>query len=255
MEGLDRNKYAQDMNEAKTEDDKKRIKAEFEAMEMKLRRRSLGNIRFIGELYKLNMLTSRIMHECIKRLLLNYKDEEALECLCRLLNTVGQALDQETLAKLQKGSAQGLNDLTVYFKEMRKLVDEKKTSSRVRFLLQDVIDLKVNGWKKRREDAGPKTIDQIHKEIEKEQLEQKLQHMTPMGPPPGRRDDRRSDRNDRNDDRRRSQKGGPGGGGGHGLEDGWQAVPTRVASRQQFEKIDQNKLRGIQQFEKIDQNK
>ena len=152
MEGLDRNKYAQDMNEAKTEDDKKRIKAEFEAMEMKLRRRSLGNIRFIGELYKLNMLTSRIMHECIKRLLLNYKDEEALECLCRLyllvlvtsltlpmprlLNTVGQALDQETLAKLQKGSAQGLNDLTVYFKEMRKLVDEKKTSSRVRFLLQ-----------------------------------------------------------------------------------------------------------------------
>ena len=70
----------------------------------------------------------------------------------------------------------------------------------------------MNGWKKRREDAGPKTIDQIHKEIEKEQLEQKLAHMTPMGPPPNRRDDRRNDRNDRNDDRRRSQKGGPGGG-------------------------------------------
>ena len=76
-----------------------------------------------------------------------------------------------------------------------------------------MIELRLNGWKKRREDAGPKTLDQIHKQIEKEQLEQKLAHMTPMGPPPGRRDDnRRNDRNDRNDDRRRSQKGGPGGG-------------------------------------------
>jgi len=245
MEGLDRNKYAQDMNEAKTEDDKKRIKAEFEAMEMKLRRRSLGNIRFIGELYKLNMLTSRIMHECIKRLLLNYKDEEALECLCRLLNTVGQALDQETLAKLQKGSAQGLNDLTVYFKEMRKLVDEKKTSSRVRFLLQDVIDLKVNGWKKRREDAGPKTIDQIHKEIEKEQLEQKLQQAVGGPPPPGRdrRDDRRDRDRDRDDHRRRSQKGGPGGGAGaaHPGDDSWQNVPTRVA-RAGYEKPDASRI-------------
>ena len=54
--------------------------------------------------------------------------------------------------------------------------------------MQDVIELRQNGWKKRREDAGPKTIDQIHKEVEKEQMEQKLQHMTSsMGPPPARR--------------------------------------------------------------------
>merc|ERR1719483_1633667 len=110
--------------------------------------------------------------------------------------------------------------------------------------------------KEAQEDAGPKTIEQIHKEIEKEQLAQKLAHMAPMGPPPNRRDDRgnRNDRNDRNDDRRRSQKGGPGGGGGggHGGEDGWQAVPTRVASRSQYEKIDTNKLRNIQQSTKLD---
>jgi hypothetical protein len=35
------------------------LQEEFEAMEMKARRRSLGNIRFIGELYKLQMLTVR----------------------------------------------------------------------------------------------------------------------------------------------------------------------------------------------------
>ena len=63
--------------------------AEWEAQEMKLRRRSLGNIRFIGELYKISMLSGRIMHEYIRKLLLT-TDEESLECLCRLLTTVGK---------------------------------------------------------------------------------------------------------------------------------------------------------------------
>ena len=54
---------------------------------------------------------------------------------------------------------------------MRRFVEEKKTSARVRFLMQDVIELKQNGWRKRREDAGPKTIDQ-------EQMEMKIAHMT-----------------------------------------------------------------------------
>ena len=83
-----------------------------------------------------------------------------------------------------------------------KLVELKKTSARVRFFMQDVIELRQNGWKKRREDAGPKTIDQIHKEVEKEQMEQKLQQMTSsMGA--RRQDDRRM--YDRQDDRCISQ--------------------------------------------------
>lgn len=248
MESLDRNKYEADKAAATTEQDAKRIKEEFAMMEMKLRRRSLGNIRFIGELYKLGMLTARIMHECVKKLL-KQTDEESLECLCRLLTTVGKDLDEETKGRLSKGRAEGINDLTMYFKEMGKLVSEKQTSSRVRFLMQDVIDLKHNGWKKRREDAGPKTIDEIHKEIETEQLQQKLANLAPSGPPPNRRDDRGGGGR-RDDDRKRSQRGerpgdrGGGGGGMHQGDDGWQNVPTRVA-RSQFEKIDTSKLRNI----------
>ena len=85
--------------------------------------------------------------------------------------------------------------------------------------MQDVIDLQRNDWKKRREDADPKTIDQIHKEAEKEQMEIKLASMVPMGPPPPRRSDRQYDRTD---DRRRSQKGGTPHGGhqGGGGEEG-----------------------------------
>ena len=63
------------------------------------------------------MLTARIMHECVRKLLnSNPSDEESLECLCRLLTTVGQDLDKETTERLNKGSVQGLCELTSYFK-------------------------------------------------------------------------------------------------------------------------------------------
>ena len=56
--------------------------------------------------------------------------------------------------------------------------------------MQDVIDLKKANWVKRREDAGPKTIDQIHQEAKKEEIKIKLANMTE--PPPSRKsEDRR----------------------------------------------------------------
>ena len=57
-------------------------------------------------------------------------------------------------------------------------------------LLQDVIDLRKNAWVKRREDAGPKTIDQIHKEAQSEEIKQKIANM--REPPPSRKSEDRS---------------------------------------------------------------
>ncbi|KAG6870971.1 hypothetical protein C0993_003921, partial [Termitomyces sp. T159_Od127] len=47
----------------------------------KTKRRGLGLIKFLGELFKLQMLTERIMHNCLKALLGNVDppDEENLE--------------------------------------------------------------------------------------------------------------------------------------------------------------------------------
>ena len=50
--------------------------------------------RFIGELYKLRMLTETIMHDCLFKLLRSC-DEDNLECLCQLLMTIGQELDNK----------------------------------------------------------------------------------------------------------------------------------------------------------------
>ena len=37
------------------------------------------------------MLNGRIMHECIQKLL-RETDEESLECMCRLITTIGQVI-------------------------------------------------------------------------------------------------------------------------------------------------------------------
>ena len=49
-----------------------------------------------------------------------------------------QLLDLETKSRMEKG-VQGITSLDTYFAKMREIVTEKKTSSRVRFLMQDVI--------------------------------------------------------------------------------------------------------------------
>lgn len=70
------------------------LKVALEAAMNKARGRSLGNIRFVGELFLLKMLPEAIMRYCIDKLL-ESPNEESLECLCKLLSTVGKDLDTE----------------------------------------------------------------------------------------------------------------------------------------------------------------
>ncbi|XP_029687531.1 eukaryotic translation initiation factor 4 gamma 1-like isoform X2 [Takifugu rubripes] len=152
-----------ELDAAKAGDERDRLKAELDEAKDQARRRSLGNIKFIGELFKLKMLTEAIMHDCVVKLLKNH-DEESLECLCRLLSTIGKDLDFEK-AKPR---------MDQYFNQMDKIIKERKTSSRIRFMLQDVLDLRKNNWVPRRADQGPKTIDQIHKEAEMEEQREQI---------------------------------------------------------------------------------
>ncbi len=58
-------------------------------------------MQFIGELYKRKMLTCKIMHDCIRRLIA-LKNEESLESLCKLLAIIGKDLELETNEKLPR---------------------------------------------------------------------------------------------------------------------------------------------------------
>ena len=51
------------------EKEAKRAEREKVAAELKARRRMLGNIIFVGQLYRQGVLTEAVMHSCIKQLL------------------------------------------------------------------------------------------------------------------------------------------------------------------------------------------
>ena len=75
------------------------------------KRRGLGLVRLIGFLYRLNLLTGKMMFECFRRLmkdLSNAPSEETLESVVELLSTVGQQFETDSFSAGQatlEGSA------------------------------------------------------------------------------------------------------------------------------------------------------
>uniref|UniRef100_A0A8C1ZW69 Eukaryotic translation initiation factor 4 gamma 2 n=1 Tax=Cyprinus carpio TaxID=7962 RepID=A0A8C1ZW69_CYPCA len=126
----------------------------------------LGNIKFIGELGKLDLIHESILHKCIKTLLekkkrVQLKDMgEDLECLCQIMRTVGPRLDHEKAKSL----------MDQYYGRMRSLMNNKDLPARIRFLLQDTVELRENNWVPRKAfiDNGPKTINQIRQDAVKD---------------------------------------------------------------------------------------
>lgn len=166
-----------EINETTDQNRKMELRAQLEEEERKLRRRSVGTVRFIGELYQQGMLITNIMEWCITALI-NIRTEEKLECLCKLLTTVGKKMELKTPD--EQWNSKHYRDLTPHFKEMQAIASDKKStkiSSRVRFMLLDVIELRRNKWIPRRNEANPKTMDQIQKDVEAEQYNSKMMMM------------------------------------------------------------------------------
>ncbi|WCJ23056.1 Eukaryotic translation initiation factor 4G [Euphorbia peplus] len=170
----------EEANKADEEGETKQTPEEREEKRTNARRRMLGNIRLIGELYKKRMLTERIMHECIKKLLGQYQnpDEEDVEALCKLMSTIGEMIDHPKAKE----------HMDAYFDRMFKLSNNMKLSSRVRFMLKDAIDLRRNKWQQRRKVEGPKKIDEVHRDAAQERHHQssRLSRNPTMNPSPRR---------------------------------------------------------------------
>jgi len=92
------------------------------------RRQALGLVQFISEMFKLQMMTERVMHECIKRFLANIEDpeEEEIEYLCRLLTATGKLLDRPRARA----------HMDIYFARMEKLRKSGNVALRLQFMLQ-----------------------------------------------------------------------------------------------------------------------
>ena len=130
------------------------------------KRRRLGLIRFTGELFKAQILTERLMHECIKKLLSNFENpqEEEVEALCTLLWIVGSVLD----------TVKARAHIDVYFSRMREWTKNKHANehmismlqvratahciSKTDALIQKIFELRERKWVPRNTVMSPTTI-------------------------------------------------------------------------------------------------
>lgn len=108
----------------------------------------LGNVKFIGELFKLEMLNAATLHKMLEQLLdkksrpyPNLDDRcEDMECLSQIFRTCGRQLDTDKSKNL----------IDQYFDNMEHKSNSSKYPPRIRFMLRDIIELRRDGWKPRK---------------------------------------------------------------------------------------------------------
>jgi hypothetical protein len=135
---------------------------EREMSTLKAKKQMLGNIRFVGELYKLEkMLPEQIAHFCIQKLLgvtneagdgtflvdasgapyfqqiseLTAADEFNIEALANLFSIIGSKLESEALNDQTAYKAQLMN---LYLTRISDIENDSKFPSRIRFMLKDL---------------------------------------------------------------------------------------------------------------------
>lgn len=122
----------------------------------------LGNVKFIGELYKLDMLGEPHLHKMLRSLITSKssasseKNCEDMECLAQLIKTCGKNLDTELGKQL----------MDQYFDRMEQYSLSSRYPPRIRFLLRDLIELRKNNWTPRKvaRVEGPAPIQELTNE-------------------------------------------------------------------------------------------
>ena len=145
-----------------------------------LKNKSIGLMKFIGELYKNQLIKGRVMVGCLQRLL-QPDDEEKVECFAQLMTTIGARLHLAVaqVAETSPDAAAAVTELQFLWQQKYSMAGRSTNhnngpvapSVRIKFLLQDLIELKENKWitKRRHKEEKAKTIQQIHQEVAQEE--------------------------------------------------------------------------------------
>jgi hypothetical protein len=170
--------------ELKTETDEK-VKTEktdeLEASKGKEKRLLLGTIRFIAQLFKHFLITENIIEWCSIHLLRSYaetNDDIYIEYAVHMIETVGPLLENRSNpSKKQQGTPAGEKtggfSVEAVMNHLQSVKDN--LSSRVRFMIMNLDDLRKAKWQSRRVESGPKTIEEVHKEAKQEEIQNRTE--------------------------------------------------------------------------------
>merc|ERR1719354_959715 len=135
------------------------------------KRKMMGNIKFIGDLFKHKLIHESIVHHIIAKLLTprdkdydsnsisRRKLDDQLEGCCRLLQTVGKQID---VPKAKEWIDQYFDYMIHY---------QKNAQNRIHFMVLEIKELRENRWVPRRETETVKLKEEVRKEFEREQME------------------------------------------------------------------------------------
>lgn len=167
------------------------------------KRKMMGNIKFIGDLFKHKLIHESIVHHIIAKLLTprdkdydsnsisRRKLDDQLEGCCRLLQTVGKQID---VPKAKEWIDQYFDYMIHY---------QKNAQNRIHFMVLEIKELRENRWVPRRETETVKLKEEVRKEFEREQMEKaRGQHKGKRGVKPTARkpNDFRDNRGGRRND-------------------------------------------------------
>eukprot|EP00300_Choanocystis_sp_HF-7_P012270 c17815_g1_i2.p1 GENE.c17815_g1_i2~~c17815_g1_i2.p1 ORF type:complete len:588 (+),score=129.40 c17815_g1_i2:926-2689(+) len=114
--------------------------------------RVMGNIRFMGELYRKGLVTDQVIRACFE-MLMDKPSESSVDAALTLTTTVGSALAPEYLRTLFDR-----------FANLRTTQTSFQLSSRLKFRIDDVRELWENGWQARREAITPQRLQSLRTE-------------------------------------------------------------------------------------------
>lgn len=120
-----------------TDDARKVLQEQFGEADSKAKRRSLGLMRFIGELYNLSILSFPILHDCFLKLMKQSSDEASIVCACKLLTTVGKKVTAECNDKKSKSE-------TAKTKESESTIFRQYLSTIYSFILYFISKYEIN---------------------------------------------------------------------------------------------------------------
>ena len=124
----------------------------------KLKNFVLGNVNFIGELIKIQILSKKIVKQCLNNLFARFNDAKSdeslkmvnLEAIVILLNNFGTLL-KEKEAKLKEDDKKAFNSVVdEYLQKLEEIINKNDTSidQPIKYKIINLIDKSKNNWEK-----------------------------------------------------------------------------------------------------------
>lgn len=134
----------------------------------KARKKAMGNMKLIGELYTADIIDISVINSCVQKLL-SLLDEDNIERLCTLIRIIGPkfAYELEQISPYNSTFEQEIVEPLSRVANNDLAHQLGPVSSRIRFMALDVLEMSRNDWREREvfKQNQPRTLGEIRSEF------------------------------------------------------------------------------------------